>query len=145
MRCNNGGDLAKYWNKDVMLEKLKEFKSIQQLRKNYYPKTLKYYLPHMFKVDDDSRADYTVAIPWYPVDCYDFVEYAAFDQMLYYAYTCSYDLIPNPHVKVDGNKTIIVDHPLIKRSNTFASNKHKDLYLKQIINSENRPLPLDLY
>jgi hypothetical protein len=31
MRRNNGGDLAKYWNKDVMLDKLKEFKSIQQL------------------------------------------------------------------------------------------------------------------
>jgi hypothetical protein len=85
----------------------------------------------MFKVDDDSRPDYTIATPWFAIDCYDFVEYAAYDQMLYYADTYSYDLIPNPHVKVDGNKTIIVDHTLIKRSNTFPTNKHKHLYLKK--------------
>jgi hypothetical protein len=145
MRRYDGGDLARYWNKDVTLEKLKEFKQIQQLRKNYDPKTLKYYLPHMFKVDDDSRPDYAVAIPWLAVDCYDFVEYAAFDQMLYYADTYSYDIIPNPHVKVDGNKTIIVAHPLVRHSSTFKSNKKKDIYPQQNINSENRPLPLDLY
>jgi hypothetical protein len=59
--------------------KLKEFKQIRILRRNYGPKTLKYYLPHMFKVNDDNkRPDYTVAIPWFPEDCYDFVEYAAF-------------------------------------------------------------------
>jgi hypothetical protein len=54
MWCDGGEDFAKYWNKDVMLEKLKEFKLIQSLRRNYDPKTLKYYLAHMFKVDDDS-------------------------------------------------------------------------------------------
>jgi hypothetical protein len=99
----------------------------------------------MFKVDDDSRPDYTVATPWFAMDCYDFVEYAAYDQMLYYADTYSYDIIPNPHVKVVGNKTTFVDHSLVRYSNTFKSNKKKDLYPKQKINLEKRPLPLDLY
>jgi hypothetical protein len=85
----------------------------------------------MFKVDDDSRPDYTVAIPWHPEDCFDFVEYAAHDQMMYYADRYYYDIIPNPHVKVDGNKTIIVAHPLVRHSNTFKSNKQKNLYPKQ--------------
>jgi hypothetical protein len=39
----------------------------------------------MLKVDVDKRLGYTVVIPWYAVDCFDFVEYAAFDQKLYYA------------------------------------------------------------
>jgi hypothetical protein len=89
----------------------------------------------MFKVDEDSRPDYTVAIQWYTVDCFDFVEYAAFDQMLYYANIYSYDIIPNTHFKVVGNKTTIVYHPLVRHSNTFTSNKKKDLYPKQRIDS----------
>jgi hypothetical protein len=125
-----------------MLAKLKEFKKIQLLRRNYDLKTSKYYLPHMFKVDEDNRPDYTVAIPWYAVDCFDFVEYAVFDQMLYYANTYNYDTIPNPHVKVDGNRASIFVHLLVRHSNTFKSNKKKNLYPKQKINSENRPLPL---
>jgi hypothetical protein len=128
-----------------MLEKLKEFKQIQSLRKNYDPKTLKYNLPHIFKVDDDSRPDYTVATPWYAMDCYDFVEYVAYDQMLYFVDRYYYDVIPNPHVKVDGNKTTFVTHTLLRHSSTFISNKKKDLYPQQKINSENKPLPLDLY
>jgi hypothetical protein len=144
MRGNGGGDFVKYWNKDVMLEKLKEFKLIQSLRRNYDPKTLKYYLQHMFKVDEDSRPHYTVAISLFPMDCYDFVEYTAYDQMLYYADIYYYDLIPNTHVKVDGNRIIIVDHPFVKHSNTFPSNKKMDLYPKQHISSLNRPLPLNL-
>jgi hypothetical protein len=55
----------------------------------------------MFKVDDDKRPDYTVAIPWFAEDSFDFVEYAAFDQMLYYAFVYSYYIIPNTPVKVD--------------------------------------------
>jgi hypothetical protein len=99
----------------------------------------------MFKVDEDNRPDYTVAIPWYTVDCFDFVEYAAFDQMLYYADTYSYYIIPNLYVKVVGNRTSIVDHPLVRHSNTFTSNKKKDLYPKLKIDSESRPLPLEQY
>jgi hypothetical protein len=64
---------------------------------------------------------------------------------MYYADRYYYDLIPNPHVKVDGNKITIVNHPFVRHSNTFPSNKHKDLYPKLNINSINRPLPLDLY
>jgi hypothetical protein len=88
----------------------------------------------MFKVDEGKRPDYIVAFPWYAVDCFDFVEYATFDQMLYYADRYSYDIIPNPH-----------DHSLVRHSNTFASYKKKDLYPKLKINSENRLLPLDQY
>jgi hypothetical protein len=55
------------------------------------------------------------------------------------------DIIQNPHVKVDGNKTTFVTQPLVRHSNTFKSNKKKDLYPKQKMNSENRPLPLDQY
>jgi hypothetical protein len=74
IKREGGEDFVKYWNKDVMLEKLKEFKKIQMLQRNYDPKTLKYYLQHMFKDDEDIRPDYTVVIPWYPVDSSDFVE-----------------------------------------------------------------------
>jgi hypothetical protein len=63
MRRDGGEDFVKYWNKDITLEKLKEFKKIRTLRRNYNPKTLKYYLPHVFKVDD-KIPDYTVGIPW---------------------------------------------------------------------------------
>jgi hypothetical protein len=97
----------------------------------------------MFKVDEDNKSDYTVVIPWYTLDCFNFVEYAAFFQMLYYADRYSYDIIHNPHVKVVCNKTSIVIHPLVRHSNTFASYKKKDLYPKAKIDSENRPLPLD--
>jgi hypothetical protein len=65
----------------------------------------------MFKVDEDKRPDYTVTIPWSAIKCFNFVEYTAFDQMLYYTDTYSYDIIPNPHVKVVSNKTTIVVHP----------------------------------
>jgi hypothetical protein len=47
----------------------------------------------MFKVDEDKRPDYTVAILWYVLDSFDFVEHEAFDQMLYYVNTYSYDII----------------------------------------------------
>jgi hypothetical protein len=145
MRRDGCEDFVKYWNKDFMLEKLKEFKKIQVLRKNYDPKILKYYLPHMFKVEEDKRPDYTVAIPRYPVDCFDFVEYATFDQMLYNVESYSYDIIQNPHVKVVGNKTSIVNHPLVRYSNTFKSNKKKDMYPKLKIDLENRSLPPNQY
>jgi hypothetical protein len=59
------------------------------------------------------------------VDCFDFVEYAANDQILYYADTYSYDIIPNPHAKVDVNKTTFVTHPLVRHSSTFKSNIKK--------------------
>jgi hypothetical protein len=145
MRRDGGEDFVRYWNNDDMLEKLREFKLIQSLRKNYDPKNFKYYLPHIFKVDYDSRPDYIVAILRYPVDCFDFVEYATFDQMLYYVDTYGYDIISNPHVKVDGNRITKIDNLLERHSNTYKSNKKKDLYPKQNINSENIPVPLDQY
>jgi hypothetical protein len=55
-------------------------------KKFYDPKTLKYYLPDMFKVEDDKMSDYTIEIPWIAQDCFDFVEYTAFDQILYHIF-----------------------------------------------------------
>jgi hypothetical protein len=51
MIANSGEDYPKYWNKDVMKEKLNIFKKLEVLAENFHnPKTLKYYIPHMFKV-----------------------------------------------------------------------------------------------
>jgi hypothetical protein len=100
-----------------MKEKLKKFKHMQALREKHYDfKTLIYYILHMSKVDDNKTPDYIVAIPWFQEDCFDFVEYAAFDEMVYYTLIYSYNTIPNPCVKVDGNKISIVAR-LIKRWN----------------------------
>jgi hypothetical protein len=77
-----------------------------------------------------KKNDYTVAIPWYAVYCFDFVEYAAFDQILYYADRYSYDIIQNTHANVDCNKTFIVTHPLVRNSNTFKSKQKKELFPK---------------
>jgi hypothetical protein len=65
--------------------------------------------------------------------------------MLYYTDRYSYDITLNPQVKVVSTATSVVTHPLVRHSNTFTSNKKKDLYLKLKIDSENRPLPLDQY
>jgi hypothetical protein len=62
MERDGGKDYARYSNKDVTLEKLKEFKQIEGMYKKFYnPKILKCYIPHMFKVDD-KRPNYSVAI-----------------------------------------------------------------------------------
>jgi hypothetical protein len=98
----------------------------------------------MFKVDD-KRPDYTVAIPWYVENCFDFVEYSAYDQMLYYTLTYSYDIIWNQYVKVDGNKTSIVEHSLVRHSSSFTSNKRKEKYSKPKIDPENKPPSLEHY
>jgi hypothetical protein len=59
MTADGGENYTKYCNKEVMKVKLNEFKWIPSLCKSYYhPKTLKYYFPRMFRVDD-KRPDYT--------------------------------------------------------------------------------------
>jgi hypothetical protein len=63
-----------------MIEKLKELKQREVLRKKFYDlKTVAYYIPYMFKVDD-KRLDHTVPIPWQTEDCFDIIEYPAFNQ-----------------------------------------------------------------
>jgi hypothetical protein len=58
MTANCGEEYPKNWNKDAIKEKLKEFKRIEVIHKSYYdPKTIKYYLPHIFKVNDDKIPD----------------------------------------------------------------------------------------
>jgi hypothetical protein len=73
-------------NRDTMNKKLAEFRKIQAVgNKHYNPKTLKkYFISNMFNVDYDKRPTYTVAISWYVKDCYDFVEYTTYNQILYY-------------------------------------------------------------
>jgi hypothetical protein len=65
--------------------------------------------------------------------------------MLYYVDRYSYDIIPNPHVKVVGNKTTFVTHQLARHSNTFKSKQKKELFPKPEIDPENRPFHLDQY
>jgi hypothetical protein len=101
----------------------------------------------MFNVDDDKRPTYTVAVPWNVEDCYDFIEYSAYDQMLYYLLTYSYDMIPNPHLQVEGNKISIDPHTLVKYSSSFPSHKRKELYSNQKpkIDLNQKPPSLDHY
>jgi hypothetical protein len=92
-----------------MKEKTKEFKQIETLREKYYPKIIKYYLLHIFKIDDDKRPDYTIGILCNVDDYFNFVEYAVFDLMKYYVLMYNYNIILNLHVKVDSNRTSVVD------------------------------------
>jgi hypothetical protein len=130
---NGNEQEIKLMNRDTINKKLAEFRKLQALRKNYYDiKTVtKYYIPNMFNVDDDKRPTYTVAVPWYAEDCYDFIEYSAFDQMVYYSLTCSYDMIPNPHLREEGNKISIDPHSLVKYSSSFEPHKNSGWYLNQ--------------
>jgi hypothetical protein len=83
----------------------------------------------------------------YAEDCYDFVEYAAYDQMLYYSLTYSYDMIPNPYLMVEGNKISIDPHTLVKYSSNFPSHTKKEWYSnpKLKVDLEKKPPPLDQY
>jgi hypothetical protein len=74
----------------------------------------------MFNVDMENRPTYTVAIPWKAEDCYDFIEYTAHDQMMYYYLKYSYDMISNPHLLEEGNKISINPHSLVKYSSSFV-------------------------
>jgi predicted house-cleaning noncanonical NTP pyrophosphatase (MazG superfamily) len=70
--ANGGENYTKYLNKDVMKAKQLEFKQREVIGTEYYdPKIIECYLPHMFKVDADKRADYTVKILWYVEDSFD--------------------------------------------------------------------------
>jgi hypothetical protein len=52
--ADNRENYTEHWNNDVMNEKLEKFKHIQGLYKKFYDhKTIKHYLSHMFKIDDD--------------------------------------------------------------------------------------------
>jgi hypothetical protein len=101
----------------------------------------------MFNVGDDKRPTYTVAIPWYVEDCYDFIEYTAYYQMLYYSLTYSYDMIPNPHLIVECNKISIDPHSSVKYSNSFPSHTKKEWYSSQKpkIDLQNKSPSLDHY
>jgi hypothetical protein len=46
--------------------------------------------------------------------------------MIYYTLIYSYDIIPNPHVKVDGNKISIVVRSFVRHSSSFASKKKEE-------------------
>jgi hypothetical protein len=129
-----------------MKVKPNELKQIEVIGRKYYnSKTVKYYIQHMFKVDDDKRSDYIISILRHADDCFDFVEYTAFGKMIYYTLLHNYDIIQNLHVKVVGNKTSIVTSLLVRYSNTFKSNKKKNLYPKLKIDINEKPPPLEQY
>jgi hypothetical protein len=66
----------------------------------------------------------TIQIQWFAYDCFDIDEYPSFHQMIYCTYIYNYNIMQNPHVKVDDNKISLVRH-----SSSFTSNKTK-LYEK---------------
>jgi hypothetical protein len=142
---SNGDEIQiKFMNRDTMNKRFTEFRQIQTLRKKHFDtkKIKKYYIPNMFNVDIDNRPTYTVAVPWNVKNCYDFIEYAAYDQILYYSLTYSYDLIPNPHIIVEGNKISIDPHTLVKYSSSFPSHTKKEWYSNQKPNIDlNKKLP----
>jgi hypothetical protein len=101
----------------------------------------------MFNVDIENRPTYTVAVPSNVQDCYDFIEYATFDQMLYYSLKYSYDMISNPHLREEGNKISIDPHSLVKYSSSFPSHTKKEWYSSQKpkIHLQNKSPSLDHY
>jgi hypothetical protein len=146
---NGDENQIKLMNRNTMNKKLAEFRKTQAVRKKFYDiKTIKkYYIQNMFNVDVDNRPTYTVAVKWYVEDCYDFIEYTAFDQMLYYSLTYSYDMIPNPHLREEGNKISIDPHTSVKYSSSFPSHTKKECYSnqKRRIDLSQKPPSLDHY
>jgi hypothetical protein len=111
-----------------MKVKPNELKQIEVIGRKYYnSKTVKYYIQHMFKVDE----------------CFDFVEYTAFGKMIYYTLLYNYDIIVNPHFKIDDNKIFIFTCSLVRYSSSFESNKNKNLYPKLKIDINKNPILLN--
>jgi hypothetical protein len=87
--------------KNIILqsEKTKEFEKIEKLRASYYDvRTLAYFFPYMFLVEDNKRPSYAVAIPAKAEDCFNLVEYLAYDNMMNIINKLGYNIISNPHV-----------------------------------------------
>jgi hypothetical protein len=82
-------------------EKTKEFETIQKLRASYYNvRTIAYFLPYMFLVEDDKKPSYVVAIPAKAEDCFNLIEYLAYYNMMDVINKLGYNIIPNLHVNL---------------------------------------------
>jgi hypothetical protein len=146
MTADNGKYYTKYWNEDVMKETIKKFKQMQPSHeKIILISKLLIIIFHIFSRLMIKRPDYAISIPCFHKDCFDFVEYAAFYQIIYYALMYYYDIILNPHVKVDSNKSFIVKCLLVRYLSSFTSNKKKNTYGNLDITLDKKPVPLHQY
>jgi hypothetical protein len=88
-------------NINLQNEKSNEFQQMQKKRTSYYDvRTLVYFLPYMFLVEDDRRPSLTVTIPAKAEYCYNLLEYQAYDNMMDVINKLGYNIIPNPHVNL---------------------------------------------
>jgi hypothetical protein len=69
----------------------------------------------MFLVEDDKRPSYLVAIPAFAGDCFNLLEYLAYDNMMDIINKFSYNIIPNLHVNMFDLKKLSLN--LIKSQN----------------------------
>jgi hypothetical protein len=73
----------------------------------------------MFLVEDNKRPSYAVAIPAEVEDCFNLVEYLAYDNMMYIINKLGYNIISNPHVNMsDLKKTIKESYRIPKSKST---------------------------
>jgi hypothetical protein len=79
--------------------KKNEFDLIKRKRSRYYnARDIEFYLfPHVYIVEDHLRPSKVIAIPAKAVDCYNEMEYQAFDNMMDICLRFGYDTIRNPH------------------------------------------------
>jgi hypothetical protein len=111
-----------------------EFQKIQNIHSSYYDaRTLIYFLPYMFLIEDDRRPLYVVAIPAKPEDCFNLVEYLAYDNMMGIINKLGYNIIPNLRVNISNLSKIIPESYGIPKSkirsfNMLTSNDIKLLF-----------------
>jgi hypothetical protein len=111
--------------KNIILrdEKTKEFEKIQKLRASYYDvRTLVYFLPYMFLVEDDKRPSYLVAIPAFAGVCFNIFEYLAYDNIMDIINKFGYNIIQNPHVNIFDFKKIKSESYHIPKSSIRSFN-----------------------
>jgi hypothetical protein len=141
-------------DKNIILrnEKTKEFEKIQKIHASYYNvRTLVYFLSYMFLVEDDKRPSYLVAIPAFAGDCFNLLEYLAYDNMMDIINKFGYNIIPNPHVNTFNLTKIKSESYKIPKSNIrsfnmLTSNNIKLLFFSiQIELSTNRFKPHYIY
>jgi hypothetical protein len=93
--------------KDINLQNQKsnKFQQIQKKRASYYDvRTLVYFLPYMFLVEDDRKQSYSIAIPAEAEDCFNLLEYLPYDNMMDIINKLGYNIIPNLHVNTSELK-----------------------------------------
>jgi hypothetical protein len=120
-------------------KKRNEFDLIKRKRSRYYdPGNIEFYLfPHVYLVEDHLRPSKIIAIPAKAEDCYNEMEYQAFDNMMDICLRFGYDTIRNPHHH-PNNKSYLSSKSYFVPSENITS------YKKLIKNELNYPLGLNV-